>query len=284
MLKFHPLADLFPMMSDEEINALGEDMLENSQHEPIALFEGMILDGRNRYRACLLKGIEPRFREQRPADPAAFVASANLHRRHLEVGQRAIIAARLATMKRGDNQHSSAGETSQGEAAELLNVAKRSVERAAEVIKHGVPDLVDAVERGDVKVTPAAAFAEQNPPIEQQRKIIEAGSAVAAVEAASMLKRPESDIDAADRAASRRPQPKPDVSAAADHAEAQARRVSERRTITEGVMKTLDPLSATTSIRRKGPPRSSSSSTSASLRATAPGSFRSRVSGAPSRR
>jgi hypothetical protein len=70
-------------------------------------------------------------------DPLAFVISANLRRRHLSESQRAMVAAKLATLKRGDNQHSPIGETSQATAAELLNVGKRSVERARKVIDHG---------------------------------------------------------------------------------------------------------------------------------------------------
>ena len=93
---FHPAADLFPMMSDEELDALGEDMLQHAQREAIIIYRGQILDGRNRYLACLAKGIEPKFREERPADPYAFVATVNLHRRHLDTSQRAMIAARLA--------------------------------------------------------------------------------------------------------------------------------------------------------------------------------------------
>ena len=50
-LELHPLADLFPMMTDEELDELGEDMLKLGQREPIWLYEGKILDGRNRYRA-----------------------------------------------------------------------------------------------------------------------------------------------------------------------------------------------------------------------------------------
>jgi hypothetical protein len=199
-LEFHPLANIFPLMTDEEVNDLGEDMLDHGQREPIALFEGMILDGRNRYRACMLKGIEPRFVEQRPADPVAFVVSVNLKRRHLDDTQRAMVAAKLATLKRGDNQHSPNGGTSQTKAAELLNVNKRRVERSRELIERGVPDLVDAVDRREVKVTAAVEFAKENPPIDQARLIAEAGSPAAAVKTTSTLKRSPSDIAKADRA------------------------------------------------------------------------------------
>jgi hypothetical protein len=51
----HPAADLFPMMTDAEPDALGEDMLQHGQREPIILYHGQILDGRNRYRACILR-------------------------------------------------------------------------------------------------------------------------------------------------------------------------------------------------------------------------------------
>jgi hypothetical protein len=240
-LEFHELADLFPLMSDEELDALGDDMLQNGQRESIALFGGKILDGRNRYRACLLKGIEPRFLEQRPADPAAFVASANLHRRHLDESQRAVIAARLATMKQGARTDlSPAGEISQAKAATLLHIGKRSVERGRAVLDHGVPDLVAAVERGDVAVSAASEFAKATGPIDQARLIAEHGSPAAAVKAANALKRSPADIAKANRAAAPMPKAKPDVSAAADLAGEQARRKAEQRTVSEGVMRTLD--------------------------------------------
>jgi ParB-like chromosome segregation protein Spo0J len=183
--EFHPAADLFPMMSDEEIDALGDDMLEHAQREAIILFRGQILDGRNRYRACIARGIEPKFREERPADPYAFVASANLHRRHLDAGQRAMIAESLAMLRDGQHKAGASGDAAatQTDAAKLLEVSRPSVQRARYVREHGVPDLVDAVERGDVKIRPAAEFASAVPPLDQQRLIAEHGSPAAAVKA-----------------------------------------------------------------------------------------------------
>jgi hypothetical protein len=80
-LEFHPLANLFPMMTDAEIDDLGDDMVAHGQRKKIMLYEGMILDGRNRYRACLLKGIEPRFVEYLGDEALDYVIYLNLMRR-----------------------------------------------------------------------------------------------------------------------------------------------------------------------------------------------------------
>jgi|SRR5262245_10978406 len=86
-IKFHPLADIFPLMEGEEFNQLVADIEANGQHARIVLKDGMILDGRNRYRACLAAGIEPSFAckeySDQVTDPLAYVISANIRRRHL---------------------------------------------------------------------------------------------------------------------------------------------------------------------------------------------------------
>jgi N6-adenosine-specific RNA methylase IME4 len=138
------------------------------------LFEGQVLDGRNRYRACLDAGSSPLFRDYLGNDPLGFVISKNLHRRHLTESQRAMIAAKLATLKRGDYQHSPIGGTSQAKAAELLNVGVRSVERAAEVRDRGAPELQREVERGNVSVSAAADVAGR--PTNEQQEIVARGT------------------------------------------------------------------------------------------------------------
>ena len=93
-------------------------------------------------------------------DPFATVVSLNLTRRHLGTSQRAIIAADLATLKDGQRADEVAG-TSIEVAARLLNVGRASVERAKIVRDEGEPELVAAVERGEVSVSGAVVrFAE----------------------------------------------------------------------------------------------------------------------------
>src|SRR5262245_17601140 len=172
-LEFHALATLFPLLNGEDFDELVADIRKHGLREPIVMFEGKVLDGRNRYRACIEAGVEPTFAHYQGDDPAAYVISLNLLRRHLNESQRAMVAAKLATLRRGDNQHSPIGETSQARAAELLNIGKRSVERAREVREHGAPELVQAVERGKLSVSAAADIASQ--PIDEQREIVARG-------------------------------------------------------------------------------------------------------------
>lgn len=91
-IPYHPYADLYPMMSAEDRRALLEDMRKNGLRVPILLFEGQILDGRNRYECCLELGIEPRFVEYTGDDALAEVRSLNGPRRHLTPQQKAAAA------------------------------------------------------------------------------------------------------------------------------------------------------------------------------------------------
>lgn len=92
-LKNHPAADAWPMMDDERYEELCADIEMNGQREPITLCDGMILDGRNRYRACVELGIKPLMREF-SGDPWSFAWSLNGARRDLEATVRALIFKR----------------------------------------------------------------------------------------------------------------------------------------------------------------------------------------------
>jgi len=99
------------------------------------LFEERILDGRNRYRACKEIGIPPRIFNYEGDDPVGVVARLNLHRRHLNPMQRAMIAARLADSKPGgDRTKPQNCGLSHGRAAAQFKVSKRLVDLASALL------------------------------------------------------------------------------------------------------------------------------------------------------
>ena len=191
-LKFHPLANLFPMLSDTELADLGEDIRANGQVETVKLHRGMVLDGRNRYTACGLKslGVRTEVFEGTDREALAWVISKNLKRRHMSESDRARVAARIATLKLGDNQHTAApigaGDllqevaplaepqvaVSQSEAADMMNVGRRSVQRAAVEHEHALPELQEALKQADVPVSIGAQIAMR--PAAEQKAILDA--------------------------------------------------------------------------------------------------------------
>jgi hypothetical protein len=129
--EFHPLANLFPLMSEEELDVLARDIEVNGLTCPIILYEGKILDGRNRYLACKRTGVIPEFCEYLDDTPLQFVLSINLHRRHLTTQQRAEIADKLATLPQGARTDLASNESrfSQSQAADAMQVSRSSVQR-----------------------------------------------------------------------------------------------------------------------------------------------------------
>lgn len=202
MIPFHPYADLFPLIEGPDFDELVADIRAKRLQSKIEIYQGRIIDGRNRYRACCV--IKPDFsRTTDPlcfadyggTDPLGYVISRNLARRHLNESQRAMVAADLSRLRQGtrtdlpsvrarmdlsaacahlsdhDNL-SPGGERSQAERAALVHVGKRTVERAEVVVDRAVPEVAAAVRRGVLPVSTAAELADL--PAERQREIIAA--------------------------------------------------------------------------------------------------------------
>lgn len=161
MTKFedHPIAEIFPIMGEDEIQALAADIKKNGCRQEILIHEDKILDGRNRYRACKIAGVDPVFRRFTGKDPLQFVLSLNLHRRHLDTSQRAMVAAKISNLEKGNfsksaNLHIS--PISQPTAAKKMDVSTRSVATAKEVLKSAPAAEVAAIERGEKTVSAVA--------------------------------------------------------------------------------------------------------------------------------
>jgi ParB-like chromosome segregation protein Spo0J len=137
---FHRYANLFPLLDDKSPTyvALVEDIKAKGQQEPIWLYEGKVLDGRNRYRACQKLGREVKTRDYIGDDPIALVLTLNLHRRHLNTKERAKVGAEITNLEKGANQYTKENGVTVETASKLLNVSTASIGRAKAVVAKGV--------------------------------------------------------------------------------------------------------------------------------------------------
>lgn len=94
-LPVHPAADVFPMLSEEELADLVADIKANGLLQPLIVKDGLLIDGRNRREACRRAGVMPRIEELNGTDPVAYILATNVNRRHLSKGQRAMAVAKL---------------------------------------------------------------------------------------------------------------------------------------------------------------------------------------------
>jgi len=177
LLKHHPGADIFPMMDEASYAALREDIREHGQRIGIDVIDDLIVDGRNRYKACIELGIEPYIRLFEGDDPLAYILSMNLHRRQLSTSQRATCAARLHWMtvkpRRGKAKCNSTLTVEQ--IAAQFGVSRKLIFDAAEVLRDGCDLLIEAVDRGDIRVSLAKDFVRIERNKSQQALFVDVG-------------------------------------------------------------------------------------------------------------
>ena len=192
---FHEGADFFPLIEGQELLDLAADIKERGLHHPILLHpDGSILDGRNRFRACELVGVEPRFDTwDGKGSLLGLVVSLNLQRRHLSASQRSLLAgkakaafaeerhkAQLAALKQNATDQKEVSERldpgqARDDAGKAFKVSGPLVDAGEKVVLEGAPELIEAVERGSISVQAAAAIvdlpkAEQSALVKKGRK------------------------------------------------------------------------------------------------------------------
>jgi ParB-like chromosome segregation protein Spo0J len=147
-LEFHPMLKDVPLMPLHERDALGADIAENGQVLPIITWQGLIIDGRNRYLACISRGVKPNVVELTKPNAKSFVASLNYFRKHWTTKERSHFAALMSLASEAGIQNVKDSTPliapngavdepviTQPEAAKQMGVSRRSVQRAKAKIK-----------------------------------------------------------------------------------------------------------------------------------------------------
>lgn len=156
----HPAANAYGLMFGHELAGLVDDIKVNGLRLPIALTEdGRILDGRNRYLACLAAKVQPRF-ETITGDPWLYVVSLNHTRRHMDGGDRAVSARRLEQAARRERAQ-----------PRLPKVDPADAQRVDDLLDGGEPELIAARDAGLVTLADAAVLSRLEP--DRQREAVE---------------------------------------------------------------------------------------------------------------
>ena len=188
--EYHPIANIFPMMSKDERTRLKASITDVGQLEPVLIYEGKILDGRNRYEVCQELGKTIREavfdEDEMGMNAVQFVMATNLSRRSLKPSQASMAGAKLlsyyedqakerqAELGKSHGDDPSGKFTSRGrardEAAKVVGVSGKSISDGKKVLNKGTKELQDAVDAGEIAVSKAAKIADLPP--EDQNKVV----------------------------------------------------------------------------------------------------------------
>ena len=155
-----PHAEQYPVLSDDEIQVLAADIAENGLFDPITVTsDGVLLDGRNRLRACEIAGVEPRIDiyDGDESQIGAFVRSKN-RRRHQPTGSRAMSEALSLSI---DGKRSN-GRWEYGtfNSTDLSNSMVARIRQCGEILDHA-PALAQEVVDGHVALDAAYRKAQE---------------------------------------------------------------------------------------------------------------------------
>lgn len=183
----HPLAAIFPLLAEEELAELAVDIKENGLKQAIVLYEHKILDGRNRYRACLSVNVKPRFEQYAGQAPLADIISWNAKRRHLSKTQVAAILLdalpllekekkriRLANLKQNTEGEFSAPSVPKGKSSDVLGVQaglSGRLIRQVKAVKDHDPERFEQLRLGKMPLTEARRLTQREQRIAQYEKL-----------------------------------------------------------------------------------------------------------------
>lgn len=166
----HPYADKFPMLPDAELEELAESIKQNGQRQPIVLTEdGLILDGRNRAKACEMVNVEPEVVVYDGDDLAEYVIDSNTSRRHMSTGARAMSTALvLVADDRRANGRWKRGSSDIYKSVNNDGTWSQLMHRAG-IVLDNAPELAPQVVDGELALDAAFRDAEQRRDAERQK-------------------------------------------------------------------------------------------------------------------
>lgn len=165
MYQQHPLSAAFPAMAAEDFQGLKDSIMEIGVQNPITLFEGMVIDGWHRYSAATELGMDCPVVELAGVDPRDFVLAQNKARRHVTQAQLGLaVTAVYAWKPVGNPAFAQSGSDcpiakTNAELAQIAGVSERTIKQAKVVQTKAVPEVVEAVKRGEIGGEKAAAIA-----------------------------------------------------------------------------------------------------------------------------
>lgn len=168
-LEPHPIANKLPWMNEDEYRSFKDGIKEHGydKRHPITIYEGKILDGRHRWKACKELGIEPVFENFKENGRTAlrFVIDENVNRRHLNTSQRTVTSLFLyddikslflsKNYKGKDTEFKDQCNRNRAKhVAKIFGVGRSSVEAALRIRKH-CPDLLAEIMSGNLTLAKA---------------------------------------------------------------------------------------------------------------------------------
>ena len=202
----HPVCRLFPPLRKEELEELAEDIRQNGLLHDIVLYEGKILDGRNRYLACPMAGVKPRFAQwDGTGSPLEWVISENLVRRHLTSSQRAVIAhdilplltkeaRKRQTLGKKLPKVSSNGKGKASQVAARITKTNRTYVQAIKCVDAQAPELLDSIRSGILRVPEAMSLTKMPPGERKQVLRLCDGKPITAQELRDITRRVKNNV------------------------------------------------------------------------------------------
>ena len=189
----HPAAGLFPLLEGDEFDALVADVKAHGLLEPVWMYDDpklgtVLLDGRNRWRACRAAGVPVERRTYQGDDPIGFSLSQNLRRRHLSTGQKAAVSFDCVPLYKAEAAARQAhGSTAPGRPKETLGA-----DRPQALAPQGKPEPAARAPRARDRA--AAATGTSGRSVARFARI-----AKAAPELAEAVRHDEMSLDAAEK-------------------------------------------------------------------------------------